>query len=128
MGAWGEGMQANDTALDAIFACEDDLVEGLTECIDSWLANERWAILGVASEIVEKKLKMPALVKKKVIKAIKKELTKDFLDCWTEPKARKAALNRFHKQLLGKKVNKKLLDKDNMGLIQKIMSTEGDLL
>jgi hypothetical protein len=121
MGAWGEGMQANDTAQDAIFACEEDLVKGLTECIDSWLANERtWAILGVASEIVEKKLKMPALVKKKVIKAIKKELTKDFLDCWREPKARKAALNRFHKQLLGQRVSKKLLERDNQGLMSKI--------
>jgi hypothetical protein len=129
MGAWGEGMQANDSAMDAIGEHEGDLVKGLTKIIDECLKgdkNDTLYILGLASAIVDENLEMPKAVKNKVTKAIKRELTRDRLSSWMKPSVRKAALNRFHKQLLGKKVSKKLLDRDNMGLMQKIFSTEGN--
>lgn len=126
MGAWGYGMQANDSALDAIGEHENDLVKGLSKNIDKWMkSKENYSnyILGLSEAIIDKKLELSSSVKKKVIKTIKKELLKKNLDNWVDTKQRISALKRFHNRLLGKRVNKKALEKDNEGLLSKIFGS-----
>jgi hypothetical protein len=129
MGAWGEGMQASDSALDAIYIIERNYKHKIGSDAIEWYATRnkfsinngdcRQEILGIADWILDKgiSLKRVALFLGKVVK---KELHKKCLDCWRDSEARKEALLRFQKRLRGEEVDEEELAKDNEGLLTKI--------
>ncbi len=134
MGAWGEGMQAGDTAWDAIggagfdvngrvpkyklkkFEKDPKLVAGHFK---GWVLKEPMAILGLAEYFVDSGVDIKP-VKTLVKKAIRYELTKGRLGCWRDSDARKAALERFRDRVDGKQVDMQAVEADNEGLMSKI--------
>ena len=131
MGAWGEGMRANDTALDAIDGYERELrrikrkkdqkslLVLLTE-IKAWPCWE-WGILGIAEDLIDNgHLALLELSKPIVRTAIATEGRKSRLKCWKEPKARKHALDLLRRRLKGEEVSEVEVDRSNEGLISKM--------
>ena len=140
MGAWAEGMQGSDTALDWIAAYQDfgakkgiplnkkgrDVVAGkrpLREELDSILKKSKysWAqgILGVAEFFLDNgaDLKESRPV---IHKAIKNQLTKAELGTWRDPELRREALLRFQDRMMGKKVDPEKVAADNEGLFSRM--------
>lgn len=132
MGAWGVGLQANDTALDAIDERRLNKImrdkdkkalkkrlEGIkAEWGDSWPQG----VLGIAEFILDAGMPHTFLDTCRPIidEAVALEKRKDVLDCWNDPEERRTALNLFRKRLQGKKVDQKALDKTNEGLLSKM--------
>jgi hypothetical protein len=148
MGAWGEGMQSNDTALDAIgsagLSCGEPRKQkktladlragkktvkslfsgGVVYGERNWIRKEPQAILGLVEYLLEEGFDLKpvgALVRK----ALRNQLSKTELGCWQDSNARKAALMRFKDRLNGKKVPQELIDQDNEGLFSKMAKTLG---
>lgn len=142
MGAWSEGMQANDTALDALGVAGlsdgepkkqaktlKDLRSGkkTVESLfkgDRWIKKEPQAVLGLAEYLLDESFDISA-VRGLVSKALKNQLSRAELDCWVDRDERKAALLRFKDRLNGKEVPKELLERDNEGLFSKMARTLG---
>lgn len=143
MGAFGEGMQSNDTALDAIgsagLSCGEprkqkktlsDLRKGkiTVESLFSgkggfkergWIKEEPMAILGLAEYLFDEGFDLSPMIGL-IRKALRTELSKKRLECWVDGEERKAALLRFKAQLSGEKVPQELLDQDHEGLFSKM--------
>jgi hypothetical protein len=137
MGAWGEGMQANDTALDAIgsagLSCGEPRkraktlkeLRGGKKTVKSLFAGRTWikmdpqAVLGLAEYLFDEGFDV-APVRELVAKATKNQLSKAELARWVDRDERKAALLRFKDRLDGKEVPKELLERDNEGLLSRI--------
>lgn len=142
MGAWGEGMVANDTALDAIGSAGlsdgepkkqaktlKELRSGKKTVKSlfagrSWIKTEPQAILGLAEYLFDEGFDV-TLVRGLIGKAIKSQLSKAELDRWVDRDKRKAALLRFRDRLAGKKVPKELIDQDNEGLLSRMAGVLG---
>jgi len=148
MGAWGEGMQANDTALDALG------VAGLSDgeprkqaktlkqlrngeiTVESlfsgkggfkergWIKKEPQAVLGLAEYLFDEGFDVSP-VRGLISKAIRNQLSRAELDRWVDRDERKAALLRFKDRLNGKEVPKELLEHDNEGLFSRMASVLG---
>lgn len=143
MGAWGEGMQANDTALDAIGSAGlgrseprkrekmlSDLRNGKIsvktlftaskaygEC--GWIVKDSQAILGLAEHLFDEGLDIKP-VRALITKALRDQLLKTNLSSWRSPSGRKSALLRFKARLSGKRVSSKALELDNEGLLSRM--------
>lgn len=143
MGAFGEGMQANDTALDAIgvaglsdgepkkqaktlkeLRSGKKTVEGLFNSGRGWIKSEPQGILGLAEYLLDEGFNISA-VRGLVSKALKNQLSKAELDCWVDRDERKAALLRFKDRMNGKEVPKELLERDNEGLFSRMVKKLG---
>lgn len=143
MGAFGEGMQANDTALDAIgcagLSCGEprkqkktlyDLrngkktIESLFVSENGWIKRDAQAVLGLAEYLLDEGFDL-GTVRAMVMKAIKNQLSIGQLDRWVEIERRKASLLRFRDRMNGKKVPQELLDEDNEGLFSRMARTLG---
>lgn len=142
MGAWGEGMQANDTALDYIaeFTNADGklttafkkaiksgkkTIDGELKSIDKHSDHDGWAVLGIADFFLDHGFKVSGSMTllKKHLRAQRSE---DTLGCWQDSAARKAALDRFEARASGKKVDAVDVEIDNLGLFARIsLRTEG---
>lgn len=143
MGAWGVGMQANDTALDGIgcagLSCGEprkqkktlsDLRKGKLQVNDlfgsksrvtgmAWIKKEPQAVLGLAEYLMDEGFDLSS-VKPLVKKALRNQLGKRELDRWVDLEERREALLRFKARFEGKKVPQELLDRDNEGLLSKM--------
>lgn len=125
MGAWGVGMRANDTALDAIGdenrikrIIRDKDKKALKKLLEKFSAQ---GILGVVDFMLDEGVPHTFFDTCRPIidKAIDDE--KSELDAWQDPEARRRALNLLKKRLQGKKVSPEELAKGNEGLITKVM-------
>ena len=133
MGAWGVGMQANDSALDAIenrtvrrvVATKDKkaLLTYLTTIKREW-SGTSWAsgVLGVVEHLLDEGLPHTffSTCRPIIDEAISIEKSNEQLTCWSEPEDRRRALNLFRKRLQGKNVNKAELERFNEGLMSKM--------
>lgn len=134
MGAWGEGMQANDTALDYIGKYQNfEAKEGIPlnefgrEVVDGKRPilgelkeiEEDQGILGVAEFFLDKGVDLkPA--RTLILKAIRNQLSKDEIGSWRSMGARRDALQRFKSRVMGKKVDPEKVSADNKGLFEKM--------
>lgn len=134
MGAWGVGMQASDDALDAIAphragkdpiddANYDDVVPDLI--VDAALAEAEtdgaMGALGLAEWLIDKKVDVSAS-RERIERLIDYELGAEQLDDWRDPAARRDALERFRRRVLGTATaaDLKATELDNRGLLSKI--------
>lgn len=147
MGAWGVGMQANDTALDFIAKYQDfeakkglpinragkDVVEGKTSFLNALKrvagkeedpGHRNMAVLGVAEYLFNHGAVMDDAVKSFVRAAISQQLSDKELGTWGERAGdggqREQALKRFRDQIDGKGVDPKALAQGNEGLLSKM--------
>lgn len=132
MGSWGEGMQANDTALDFVaslegkskkkalaeFRKEIKHVDKVYPVKKDWYGGNHQAILGMADYLLDMEFGIPKDLLPKIESCIDNALTR--LESWRNPSIRKDALLRFQKKLHGEKVDKLDLELDNMGLMSRI--------
>lgn len=151
MGAWGVGMRANDTALDAVCWFQkynDDgkpvltrrgkmvkdgkvLLEAL-KWVEKQMMKGRFAyrsssdesILGVADFFMERGVS-PKEAEYFIARSIERELEPGRLSSWCDQEERRDALLRFKARIEGKPVDEKLAAKDNEGLMVKIARTLG---
>lgn len=138
MGAWGEGMQASDTAWDAIGGCGFDVngsvpkktlaalkkkPDSIKKYFKGW-EDEPMGVLGIAEYLLDSGVDLSP-VKNIVEKALKEELSNERLDCWVERDARKDALHRFRDRLHGKKVDMNKVAGDNEGLLSRMARMMG---
>lgn len=151
MGAWGAGMRANDTALDAILWFEkyDDngkrfltrrgklvkdgkvLLEAL-KWVEKRMMRGRFAyrsssdesILGVADFFMERGIS-PKEADYFILRSIKRELEEGRLSSWCDRQERVDALLRFKARVEGKPVDEKLAAQDNEGLMSKMSRAFG---
>lgn len=96
MGAWGEGMRENDTALDAISFYDDHV--SFTEIMKMCGAE---GTLGLAEELLERGIKPPRFVLQAAARAVKARLADDELQRWREPETRREALLQFERAVKG---------------------------
>ncbi len=123
MGAWGPGMQANDSALDAISEIEAEL-DGAD--VDAGALLERTAsqwsdplcVLGVAEALIERGHEL--WDRGEVANALEEELDPGRLRSWRNPMRRCEALERFIRRVEGESVDVAAIAEDNMGLMEKI--------
>jgi hypothetical protein len=148
MGAWGEGMQANDTALDAIGDSGlNDLGDDIKVTEKSkrklervkknpklvrklfqkkWIKETTEAVLGLAEFLLDNDAGLTG-VRRLVKGAIAKELDEKRLECWRDGGARKRALLRFRDRVDGKDVDMKAVEMDNEGLMSRMTRTLGGM-
>ncbi len=133
MGAWGVGMQSNDSALDAIenrtvrrvTATRDKkaLLTYLTTIKREWKGTS-WTVgvLGVVEHLLDEGLPHTFFDTCRPIidEAISIEKSEEQLASWCEPEDRRRALNLFRKRLQGKNVDKAELERFNEGLLSKL--------
>jgi len=138
MGAWSEGMQANDTALDALgvaglsdgepkkqaktlkeLRSGRKTVESLFKSDRGWIKKEPQAVLGLAEYLFDEGFDVSP-VRGLISKAIRNQLSRAELDRWVDRDERKAALLRFKARLNGEKVPQELLERDNEGLFSRM--------
>lgn len=146
MGAWSEGMQANDTALDWICNYQKydakegiplnkkarDIVAGKRPLLPDLMAIKQrkdgsdWAqaVLGVAEFFLDHGVDLKPC-RAFILKAIKNQLSEDELGCWGSIPRRRNALLRFKARLMGKKVSKRAVAQDNEGLLSKLAKVAG---
>lgn len=140
MGAWGEGMQANDSALDAVdnFRRFDEkkekfvpnkrgqlIVDGKIPLINE-IQNIRdraaydWAqkVLGVAEFFFDLGVDLKRS-RALVMKAANQQLGKMELKTWGSPKMRRNAILRFVRRMNGQKVSQKAVALDNAPLFSR---------
>lgn len=146
MGAWGVGMRANDTALDAVcwFEKYDDdgkrsltrrgklvkdgkvLLEAL-KWVEKQMMKGRFAyrsssdesILGVADFFMERGIS-PKEAEHFILRSIERELHPGRLSSWCDQGERRDALLRFKARVEGKPVDEELVAQDNEGLMSKM--------
>ena len=143
MGAWGVGMRANDTALDAILhfrkydggGCPvltrrgklvkdgDVLLKALkwvynraTKGRIAWKGAADEQVLGVAELFMERGIN-PGKAREFILASIERELSKERLDQWCDPEERKGALLRFKDDVCGKPTEKKDDHKDEQAVV-----------
>ena len=125
MGAWGPGMQSNDTALDAIGAAGKTPLRYLEAHIDEWLTEMEdyhsgmFSILGLSEYCLDKGFKISDELKIKIKLAL--EVGKKAKEEWNEVQDRVDCLNRFEKRLNGENVDAQDLIIDNMGLLDRMV-------
>lgn len=108
MGAFGEGMRDNDTALDAIaeYTTYDDSNElvlrgplpPVTEMFEGRTCTH--AVLGLAEWLLDTGVDLTP-VRQTIDLALEEERKQDVLVCWTDERARLAALDAFERRLKG---------------------------
>lgn len=128
MGAWGLGLQANDTALDAI-GNEKRLIRaantgGLLEYVNRVeVTCGDIGVLGVGEWLLDNGFSVGS-IRPILERAIENEMRCTRLDSWNDPKGRQRVLELFRDRLAGKPVPQEEIDASNEGLLSKI----GDLL
>jgi hypothetical protein len=132
MGAWGEGLQANDSALDATSDLRynhDDAelpertptqreVTAQFRKVKTWDCNE--SILGLAEWALDNGFNITKAAQEMVHTALKHELKKDQLERYRDPAARKCVLVEFRKRLAGKSYDEKLVEAANAWLFARM--------
>jgi hypothetical protein len=128
MGAWGVGLQANDTALDFIADLEDAAVateafEKVIERFEAEIESDEWrtssrAILGCAEWLLDRDQDL-SKYREVIDRCLKVEMGAG-LEGWVDQDERRGALERFRKRLGGEPVDEKDLAVDNMGLMSRI--------
>ena len=122
MGAWGTGMQANDTALDYIgdvYGEEKPRLKDLKALVITFnkCDNDK-GILGIAECLLDYK---PELLTKTMIKKVDKAIDRELdNNTFLDSEDRKGALLRFRDRLNGKKVDKKDLIIDNLCMFDRM--------
>jgi hypothetical protein len=122
MGAWGPGLQANDTALDAISIANLDegmgdrspveVVDSLRERGEEWL--DAPSVLGVADRMLDMGQDLWHL--EEGLRAhVRNELDPEVLARWQDPRDRVVALRNFLLRLEGKEMDLEV-GLDNAGL------------
>lgn len=139
MGAWGVGMQANDSSLDGLIDFEAAVRHEhilLNGGLEKWFLREfklpnmlrrketgrqwsYWGALGVADFMLDLGLKIKGKLKKNLHRAADHELEENRLSGWQSVRIRRAALLRFKDRLDGKEVDLKAVERDNAGLFSK---------
>lgn len=135
MGAWGEGMQANDTALDAIDRAGLSSAEPkrrektlaalrggkkkVEDLFKGWVKDSHEGVLGLAEFLFDEGIDIKPVMSL-VKKALRNQLGKRELSRWRDSEERQAALARFKDRLEGKEVDQELLEADNEGLLSKM--------
>jgi hypothetical protein len=115
MGAWGEGMQANDSALDWIYTVDEGkwsfskAFQKIVEQQDTAgaLGVAEWLLdankdLDIELDVVSKAGTKYPTVKSVVLAALEHELLPEELECWRDPAIRKEALLNFKNRIEGK--------------------------
>ncbi len=139
MGAWGEGLLDNDTALD-VAADWDQFVTPLIKlanwdgaqiwkfmercyfrqginCQDS---NDNLQLLAVGALYQKHDLALPPDLKALLERAVSIELTADFISEWRDKKARKKVLLAFLESIGGKRVKVSSIDSENLDIVAEI--------
>lgn len=108
MGAFGPGMQDNDTALDEIckyvryVANGEPVLHGplppVTEMFEG--LDDAWAILGLADWLLDQGIDLSP-VRDVIAEALKVERRKRSIGTWTRPRERRAALAAFERRVDG---------------------------
>ena len=135
MGAWGEGMQANDTALDAIpfFEKDEDIPKYTKEQVNEMISqyksdfsNESKEILGLAEWFLDLGIDRSWLPLNDIESAIEYELESANLERWRSPETRKDALLNFRNRIRGSDSDdvKDKTEYHNRGLFQRINERE----
>lgn len=143
MGAWGVGMRANDTALDAIEGYRTDLkrivrkrdalkaAELLKEVHADCDATPDGGTLGLlgAAEYLLDAAGPEILAKAKALleEALDRELSPDSLDCWRNEVERQQALDLFRRRLNGETVDPQIVERTNEGLLSRLVRKLDDL-
>jgi len=142
MGAWGEGMQANDNALDWIFMSslensktDKDVNAAIRMAVNPVATAMNGAgdadmselifygyidgLLGCAEWALDHGFALDDDVKYAVTKAVKGELSKSRLQTWSDPDKREDALKRFLERVQTGKFDQDKQKEDNKPLLQK---------
>lgn len=124
MGAWGLGLQANDTALDAIgheatlarMANTGHIPEYIRD-IENW--GEDWAagVLGVGEWLLDAGFSVES-IRLVLERAVEFEMQR--IDDYDDPLGRRRVLELFRDRLAGKSVSQEEIDASNEGLLSKI--------
>lgn len=134
MGAWGTGLQANDTALDAIDEkqlnriCQNRDKKSLKKHLEQVKKNfGSEGVLGVVEWLLDVGIPHTFFdtCRPIVDEAIKAEKEQHRLDDWQNPEARRRTINIFRKRIQGKKVSTEEmseLNESNKGLLAKVLS------
>ena len=142
MGAWGEGMQANDTALDAIGDLEDKVSnrdwesrmdDAVTDGeVQAWIEKNsvedalrigygNMGRLGVADFLLDHNVQVPIEL---IDPAIQEELHEEALGCWRDSDIRREALELFRLKVIGEvdpdSPMQELMEHHNRGLFTRI--------
>lgn len=130
MGAWGEGLMANDGALDAIGnvkASNRDLIgefkadpEKLREHFRTELHGDAEGSLGLAEYLLNFKVKFSPQVKSFLEALVESELDEERLICWASPEDREIALTLFIKRVRGEMVDMNKVEQSNAGLFERM--------
>lgn len=147
MGAWGPGMQANDTALDAIDSVKkllSNLKLSLPEYLEKHgiepllrvaqtcdVQDSFWGVLGVTEYILDVLDKYPLGFKEKssikfeylILDSITAELQIEKLKEWREPKEREQALLLLEKRIfIGlSEAQREKIKESNQGLFTRLL-------
>jgi hypothetical protein len=141
MGAWGPGMQANDSALDAIASVEDLLAElklSLPQYLEKHsiepllrIANghyQNYEVLGIAEWLLDNAPKgsldkTTIKYERLILDAMKAELRPEVLRDWVNPSEREEALLLFGMRLTENLTEdeKKIVQEYNEGLFTRMM-------
>ena len=129
MGAWGEGMLANDTALDYVHGIKKDMAKAFRES-EAWQASNAHderdhAILGMAQYLLESGEDVPEDLVERVRAMALSQKRRKKLDTWRDPELREAALDRFLALLAGEGVSEEELASDNEGLLSRMARLGG---
>lgn len=121
MGHWGPGMQANDTAFDAIGLAQDmrkDNPAVSPADIFEWLRKRGFDVdgyLGVADWMLDNSEDLTTC-QDLLHEAVRVELLPNKLESWRDPEEREAALRRFESRLAGDKIDEAAQKDGNRGL------------
>lgn len=133
MGSWGVGMQANDTALDAVCDYKDHrTADGRPirrlpplgvllrrAALDDERHGDGLATLGLADWLLDQGHDLRPYLDL-LSPAVACELAPAQLDCWADPAERYEALRRFWRRACGLAVDPAELERDNEGLLVKM--------
>lgn len=140
MSAWGEGMQANDTALDAIGGHGRQLKRIVRDrdparaaiVLDEIHTNldcehSAWGLLGAAEHLLDSAgPEVLAQYRPAIEQALDTELAPTQLECWSDPEERRKALELFRRRLNGESVPEREVEQSNEGLLSRMLrSMEG---
>lgn len=127
MGAWGPGLQANDTALDAID--ELTLIQFLTADKEAQLKRylegvfsqfAAWGLLGVVEWFLDNG--MPhhklAMCRTMIDRALAMEKTE--IEDWRDPEQRRQVLETLRARLDGRAIDEERLAESNRGLLSRM--------
>ncbi len=132
MGAWGSGLQANDSALDFTGAYKRELkasvkagkltVKAFQRFTNASAEGDNAGILAGAEWLLDEGMPLKGIesVTGNILAAIDEELGDDQLNGWSEPQERADVLNNFKLRMNGKKYDKELAEASNAGLMSKL--------